>query len=199
MYASVGLLVIWQLKTFREVFGATNFSLQSIPWVQRFAWGQKVSFSILPHTVMELWVIGVSKESQSCEAASPTAGCLTGEGETAAFRGICSLRPKCRFTSFTAFCPFLFCWLPPLFAPYRLLEQGYQSDMVFIVHGKSFCAHRCILSARSAYFAEMFETKWKGKNMIVLKHPLVSKAVLPALSFFFPLCDQSRREGQSED
>uniref|UniRef100_A0A8D2Q1H8 Ankyrin repeat and BTB domain containing 1 n=1 Tax=Zosterops lateralis melanops TaxID=1220523 RepID=A0A8D2Q1H8_ZOSLA len=66
----------------------------------------------------------------------------------------------------------------------RLLEQGYQSDIVFIVHGKSFCAHRCILSARSAYFAEMFETKWKGKNMIVLKHPLVSKAVLPFFPFF---------------
>ncbi|XP_054072278.1 ankyrin repeat and BTB/POZ domain-containing protein 1 isoform X2 [Rissa tridactyla] len=61
----------------------------------------------------------------------------------------------------------------------RLLEQGYQSDIVFIVHGKSFCAHRCILSARSAYFAEMFETKWKGKNMIVLKHPLVGFGELP--------------------
>lgn len=65
-----------------------------------------------------------------------------------------------------------------------MLEQGYQSDIVFIVHGKSFCAHRCILSARSAYFAEMFETKWKGKNMIALKHPLVSVAVILAFSFF---------------
>ncbi|KAI1234469.1 hypothetical protein IHE44_0003521 [Lamprotornis superbus] len=63
----------------------------------------------------------------------------------------------------------------------RLLEQGYQSDIVFIVHGKSFCAHRCILSARSAYFAEMFETKWKGKNMIVLKHPLINPAAFGAL------------------
>lgn len=70
-----------------------------------------------------------------------------------------------------------------LLVPYRLLEQGYQSDIVFIVHGKSFCAHRCILSARSAYFAEMFETKWKGKNMIALKHPLVSMAVILAFSF----------------
>ncbi|KAM9655692.1 ankyrin repeat and BTB/POZ domain-containing protein 1 isoform 1-T1 [Morphnus guianensis] len=63
----------------------------------------------------------------------------------------------------------------------RLLEQGYQSDIVFIVHGKSFCAHRCILSARSAYFAEMFETKWKGKNMIVLKHPLINPAAFGSL------------------
>lgn len=64
-------------------------------------------------------------------------------------------------------------YLPPPQLPFRLLEQGYQSDIVFIVHGKSFCAHRCILGARSAYFAEMFETKWKGKNVIALKHPLV--------------------------
>ncbi|XP_033922255.1 ankyrin repeat and BTB/POZ domain-containing protein 1 isoform X1 [Melopsittacus undulatus] len=63
----------------------------------------------------------------------------------------------------------------------RLLEQGYQSNIVFIVHGKSFCAHRCILSARSAYFAEMFETKWKGKNMIVLKHPLINPAAFGSL------------------
>lgn len=62
--------------------------------------------------------------------------------------------------------------------PCRLLEQGYQSDIVFIVHGKSFCAHRCVLGARSAYFAEMFETKWKGKNVIALKHPLVRRPLL---------------------
>lgn len=30
----------------------------------------------------------------------------------------------------------------------------------------------------------MFETKWKGKNMIALKHPLVSVAVILAFSFF---------------
>nr|XP_034962356.1 ankyrin repeat and BTB/POZ domain-containing protein 1 isoform X2 [Zootoca vivipara] len=63
----------------------------------------------------------------------------------------------------------------------RLLEQGYQSDIVFIVHGKSFCAHRCILGARSAYFAEMFETKWKGKNIIALKHPLINPAAFGSL------------------
>lgn len=69
------------------------------------------------------------------------------------------------------------------YIPCRLLEQGYQSDIVFIVHGKSFCAHRCILGARSAYFAEMFETKWKGKNIIALKHPLVRKLLL-CFSYF---------------
>ncbi|XP_039177709.1 ankyrin repeat and BTB/POZ domain-containing protein 1 isoform X2 [Crotalus tigris] len=63
----------------------------------------------------------------------------------------------------------------------RLLEQGYHSDIVFIVHGKSFCAHRCVLGARSAYFAEMFETKWKGKNVIALKHPLINPAAFSSL------------------
>lgn len=101
-------------------------------------------------------------------------------------------------TSFAPFFPFSFCSRFPLFVPYRLLEQGYQSDIVFIVHGKSFCAHRCILSARSAYFAEMFETKWKGKNMIVLKHPLVSRAVLPAFLFLFQWGEKSEWEGWSE-
>uniref|UniRef100_A0A3B3RTS8 Ankyrin repeat and BTB/POZ domain-containing protein 1 n=1 Tax=Paramormyrops kingsleyae TaxID=1676925 RepID=A0A3B3RTS8_9TELE len=61
----------------------------------------------------------------------------------------------------------------------RLLEQGYSSDVMFLVHGESFYAHRCVLGARSEYFAEMFETKWKGKNIIALKHPLpITKALL---------------------
>lgn len=57
----------------------------------------------------------------------------------------------------------------------RLLEQGQHSDVKFLVHGQTFLAHRCVLSARSEYFTEMFETKWKGKNLITLKHPLVDK------------------------
>lgn len=56
---------------------------------------------------------------------------------------------------------------------FRLLEQGQHSDVKFLVHGQTFPAHRCVLSARSEYFTEMFETKWKGKNLITLKHPLV--------------------------
>lgn len=45
--------------------------------------------------------------------------------------------------------------------------------MVFVVHGKPFRVHRCILGARSTYFANMLDTKWKGKNIVVLRHPLV--------------------------
>lgn len=60
----------------------------------------------------------------------------------------------------------------PSTAP-SLLEQGIHSDVVFLVHGKSFRAHRCILGARSTYFAHMLDTKWKGKSVVVLRHPLV--------------------------
>uniref|UniRef100_A0A8C0D9U7 Ankyrin repeat and BTB/POZ domain-containing protein 1 n=1 Tax=Balaenoptera musculus TaxID=9771 RepID=A0A8C0D9U7_BALMU len=56
----------------------------------------------------------------------------------------------------------------------RLLEQGIHSDVVFLVHGKSFRAHRCILGARSTYFAHMLDTKWKGKSVVVLRHPLIN-------------------------
>lgn len=62
-----------------------------------------------------------------------------------------------------------------------LLEQGQYSDVKFLVHGETFQAHRCVLSARSEYFTAMFETKWKGKNLIPLKHPLVG-VVTPHLS-----------------
>ncbi|XP_018620389.2 ankyrin repeat and BTB/POZ domain-containing protein 1 isoform X1 [Scleropages formosus] len=67
----------------------------------------------------------------------------------------------------------------------RLLEQGYSSDVVFLVHGESFSTHRCVLSARSEYFMEMFETKWKGKNIIALKHPLINPAAFGSILQYF--------------
>ncbi|XP_060016966.1 ankyrin repeat and BTB/POZ domain-containing protein 1 isoform X10 [Lagenorhynchus albirostris] len=63
----------------------------------------------------------------------------------------------------------------------RLLEQGIHSDVVFLVHGKSFRAHRCILGARSTYFAHMLDTKWKGKSVVVLRHPLINPVAFGAL------------------
>ncbi|XP_062970913.1 ankyrin repeat and BTB/POZ domain-containing protein 1 isoform X5 [Cynocephalus volans] len=63
----------------------------------------------------------------------------------------------------------------------RLLEQGIHSDVVFIVHGKQFRAHRCILGARSTYFANMLDTKWKGKSIVVLRHPLINPVAFGAL------------------
>ncbi|XP_061430173.1 ankyrin repeat and BTB/POZ domain-containing protein 1 isoform X2 [Lethenteron reissneri] len=63
----------------------------------------------------------------------------------------------------------------------RLLEQGFYSDVCFIVHGQSFRTHRCVLCARSPYFAEKFQSKWKGKNIISLMHPLVNPAAFGSI------------------
>ncbi|XP_056585986.1 ankyrin repeat and BTB/POZ domain-containing protein 1 [Triplophysa dalaica] len=66
-----------------------------------------------------------------------------------------------------------------------LLELGNYSDVTFMVHGEMFKAHRCVLSARSEYFAHMLETKWKGKSAIALKHPLVNPAAFAAILQYF--------------
>uniref|UniRef100_A0AAQ5YVT7 BTB domain-containing protein n=1 Tax=Amphiprion ocellaris TaxID=80972 RepID=A0AAQ5YVT7_AMPOC len=71
------------------------------------------------------------------------------------------------------------------FFPCRLLEQGQHSDVKFLVHGQTFLAHRCVLSARSEYFTEMFETKWNEKNLITLKHPLINPAAFGAILQYF--------------
>ncbi|XP_040102569.1 ankyrin repeat and BTB/POZ domain-containing protein 1-like isoform X4 [Oryx dammah] len=63
----------------------------------------------------------------------------------------------------------------------RLLEQGLHSDVAFVVHGKSFRAHRGVLGARSTYFAHMLDTKWKGKSVVVLRHPLINPVAFGAL------------------
>ncbi|XP_068191257.1 ankyrin repeat and BTB/POZ domain-containing protein 1 isoform X1 [Antennarius striatus] len=64
---------------------------------------------------------------------------------------------------------------------HMLMEQGQYSDVKFLVHGQIVTAHRFVLSARSEYFTEMFETKWKGKSLITLKHPLVNPAAFRAI------------------
>ncbi|XP_046950763.1 ankyrin repeat and BTB/POZ domain-containing protein 1 [Lynx rufus] len=63
----------------------------------------------------------------------------------------------------------------------RLLEQGIHSDVIFVVHGKPFRAHRCVLGVRSTYFANMLDTKWKGKSVVVLRHPLINPVAFGAL------------------
>ncbi|XP_032892875.1 ankyrin repeat and BTB/POZ domain-containing protein 1 isoform X1 [Amblyraja radiata] len=67
----------------------------------------------------------------------------------------------------------------------RLLEQALYSDVSFLVHGEMFRAHRCVLNARSTYFAEMFQTKWKGKKAIALKHPLINPMAFKAILQYF--------------
>uniref|UniRef100_UPI0037E8113F ankyrin repeat and BTB/POZ domain-containing protein 1 isoform X1 n=2 Tax=Semicossyphus pulcher TaxID=241346 RepID=UPI0037E8113F len=68
---------------------------------------------------------------------------------------------------------------------HMLLEQGQYGDVKFLVHGQIFTAHRCVLCARSEYFTDMFETKWKGKNLITLKHPLINPAAFGAILQYF--------------
>lgn len=75
--------------------------------------------------------------------------------------------------------------MQPFLAFPRLLEQGIHSDVVFVVHGKPFRAHRCILGARSTYFANMLDTKWKGKSVVVLRHPLVRPSALGERASFW--------------
>lgn len=57
---------------------------------------------------------------------------------------------------------------------FRSLEKDIHSDVTFIVHGYKIHAHRCILSARCAYFADMFQKKWKDRKNIHLTNRLVS-------------------------
>lgn len=59
--------------------------------------GMKVSFSSLPLALLKLlWVIGGSARSRSSMwRTSPCAGLLTGQGETAMCRGICSFKTSC--------------------------------------------------------------------------------------------------------
>ncbi|XP_035676071.1 ankyrin repeat and BTB/POZ domain-containing protein 1-like [Branchiostoma floridae] len=56
----------------------------------------------------------------------------------------------------------------------KLLELGNYEDVEFEVHDEVFTAHKCILSARSGYFAEMLQTKWKNKAHVQIKHSLVN-------------------------
>lgn len=51
--------------------------------------------------------------------------------------------------------------------------QTYK-DICFIVHGCQIFVHKIILACKSEYFANMFETRWKSKKYVYMKHPLVS-------------------------
>ncbi|XP_045164247.1 ankyrin repeat and BTB/POZ domain-containing protein 1-like isoform X2 [Mercenaria mercenaria] len=55
----------------------------------------------------------------------------------------------------------------------RLSDPGMYQDVTFDVHGEKFPVHRCILSARSSYFADLFRTRWKGRKEIKLKHQMI--------------------------
>jgi len=56
-----------------------------------------------------------------------------------------------------------------------LLDRHPFSDVLFIVHGDKFFLHKCILVARSEYFATAFATKWLGKDMVNIKSSRIQK------------------------
>jgi len=56
----------------------------------------------------------------------------------------------------------------------RLFEDENDKDIVFYVHGQPVSAHRCILAARSEFFAQQLETRWKGKPEVYLNKKEIS-------------------------
>lgn len=50
---------------------------------------------------------------------------------------------------------------------FRCFEQGAFADVHFVVQEDTVPAHRVILSARSLYLAEMFNTKWKEDTVFL--------------------------------
>ncbi|XP_059142453.1 ankyrin repeat and BTB/POZ domain-containing protein 1-like isoform X2 [Physella acuta] len=63
----------------------------------------------------------------------------------------------------------------------RLLENRLYSDVLFSVHGEELSAHRCILSARSLFFARMFKTKWQDRRVIELNHSQMSQGAFKSI------------------
>ncbi|KAK6994345.1 ankyrin repeat and BTB/POZ domain-containing protein 1, partial [Biomphalaria glabrata] len=63
----------------------------------------------------------------------------------------------------------------------RLLDSSLYSDAVFSVHGEEFHTHRCLLSARCLFFAQMFKTKWHDKAVVELNHSQMSPGVFKSI------------------
>lgn len=64
------------------------------------------------------------------------------------------------------------------------LSMGEFVDIEFHVHGTIFRAHRCVLSVRCEYFADMFRTKWAGRRKVSINHHLVSADAFEVLLQF---------------
>jgi ankyrin repeat and BTB/POZ domain-containing protein 1 len=80
---------------------------------------------------------------------------------------------RVRFICFILF--FLFFYFKfNIFIIKRLLELGLHSDIVFSIKGAQFKAHKCILAARSSYFKQKFENKWKNRTFILGTHEEVN-------------------------
>lgn len=55
-----------------------------------------------------------------------------------------------------------------------MLNSEANKDITFDVYGTKFHCHKCVLSARSSFFAKIFsEKKWGDKTSMVLKNSKV--------------------------
>ncbi|KAG1714138.1 Ankyrin repeat and BTB/POZ domain-containing protein 1 [Nymphon striatum] len=63
----------------------------------------------------------------------------------------------------------------------RIMETHEYSDFKFVVHGKEIYVHRCILSARSNYFNEMFHNKWLHRTVVHINNQLVKPSAFNAI------------------
>jgi hypothetical protein len=61
-----------------------------------------------------------------------------------------------------------------IFFLFRLLEEGCNSDITFCIRGSNMKAHRFILAARSEYFQQIIDGKWKDKQNVSISNALVS-------------------------
>ena len=60
----------------------------------------------------------------------------------------------------------------------RLLEDGENSDVTFVVNGSHIQAHKFILAARSDYFEEQFLSgRWRDKEVVFINNSLVDSSV----------------------
>ncbi|XP_046839999.1 ankyrin repeat and BTB/POZ domain-containing protein 1-like [Xenia sp. Carnegie-2017] len=67
----------------------------------------------------------------------------------------------------------------------RCFEQGAFADVHFVVQEDTVPAHRVILSARSLYLAEMFNTKWKEDTVFLPKQLFNSGQFRNMLKYFY--------------
>lgn len=63
----------------------------------------------------------------------------------------------------------------------RQLLESDNSDIEFVIHEEHIPAHRCILHARSPYFAEMLCMKWAHKAFVHIKSSVVRPEAFRAL------------------
>ena len=61
----------------------------------------------------------------------------------------------------------------------------FAPDFIFYVHGRPIGAHRVILSARSPFFKQKFETSWKDRREVRFSKERLSYAALYSLIHFF--------------